>query len=138
MLKHSFALLSFSIILLLWLNQYADVKFFNLSLNYSLVPPSIADEVTNIFINKFSSTIIPCTTYGVPQPVVHWLKDGIRLPAVGESYKILSSGNFVLGSLHKKTGYEVGLFFAIKVTILLFTISYVNFVMGSLFVCSGK
>ncbi|XP_040215726.1 hemicentin-1 isoform X1 [Rana temporaria] len=58
-----------------------------------LVPPSIADEVTNIFINKLSSSIIPCTTYGVPQPVVHWLKDGIRLPAVGESYKILSSGS---------------------------------------------
>ncbi|KAM5147900.1 hemicentin-1 [Mantella aurantiaca] len=57
-----------------------------------LVPPSIADEVTHIFINKLSSTIIPCTTHGVPQPAVHWLKDGIRLPAVGESYKMLSSG----------------------------------------------
>lgn len=57
------------------------------------MPPSIADEVTNIFINKLSPTIIPCTSYGVPRPAVHWLKDGIRLPAVGESYKILSSGN---------------------------------------------
>ncbi|XP_018408468.1 PREDICTED: hemicentin-1 [Nanorana parkeri] len=63
-----------------------------------LVPPSIADEVTNIFISKLSPAIIPCTTYGVPQPAVHWIKDGIRLTAVGESYKILSSGSIEIPS----------------------------------------
>ncbi|XP_068096243.1 hemicentin-1 isoform X2 [Hyperolius riggenbachi] len=58
-----------------------------------LVPPTIADEVTNIFVNKLSSAIIPCTTYGVPQPTVYWFKDGLRLPAKGGSYKTLISGS---------------------------------------------
>ncbi|XP_075038771.1 hemicentin-1 [Mixophyes fleayi] len=58
-----------------------------------LVPSSIADEVSNIFVNKLSSAIIPCTTYGVPQPTVHWLKDGTHLPANGDSYKTLESGS---------------------------------------------
>ncbi|KAM3915384.1 hemicentin-1 [Leptodactylus fuscus] len=58
-----------------------------------LVPPSIADEVTNIFVSKSSSAVIPCTVYGVPHPVVHWSKDGIHLPAEGESYKTLASGS---------------------------------------------
>ncbi|XP_063796284.1 hemicentin-1 isoform X2 [Pseudophryne corroboree] len=58
-----------------------------------LVPSSIADEVSNIFVNKLSSAIIPCTTYGVPQPAVHWLKDGINLPPKGDSYKTLASGS---------------------------------------------
>ncbi|KAG9483371.1 hypothetical protein GDO78_009341 [Eleutherodactylus coqui] len=58
-----------------------------------LVPPSIADEVTNIFVSKSSSAIIPCTVYGVPHPMVYWSKDGIHLPAEGESYKTLASGS---------------------------------------------
>ncbi|XP_073439014.1 hemicentin-1 [Dendrobates tinctorius] len=58
-----------------------------------LVPPSIADEVTNIFVSKSSSAIIPCTVYGVPRPRVHWSKDGINLPAEGENYKTLVSGS---------------------------------------------
>nr|DBA18217.1 TPA: hypothetical protein GDO54_016492 [Pyxicephalus adspersus] len=71
-----------------------DAGHDEIAINLSvLVPPSIADEVTNIFINKLSSTIIPCTTYGVPQPAVHWLKNGMHLPDIGESYKILNSGS---------------------------------------------
>ncbi|XP_056379622.1 hemicentin-1 isoform X2 [Hyla sarda] len=58
-----------------------------------LVPPSIADEVTNIYVSKSSSAILPCTVYGVPHPAVHWSKDGKPLPAVGERYKTLASGS---------------------------------------------
>ncbi|KAG8556198.1 hypothetical protein GDO81_017962 [Engystomops pustulosus] len=58
-----------------------------------LVPPSIADEVTNIFVSKSSSAVIPCTVYGVPHPTVQWLKDGIRLPTEGDGYKTLASGS---------------------------------------------
>ncbi|KAM9324527.1 hemicentin-1 [Gastrophryne carolinensis] len=57
-----------------------------------LVPPSVADEVTNIFVNKLSSAVIPCTTYGVPQPTVSWLKDGVPLSPKGEGYKTSLSG----------------------------------------------
>ncbi|XP_075689566.1 hemicentin-1 [Rhinoderma darwinii] len=58
-----------------------------------LVPPSIADEVTNMFVSKSSPAIIPCTVYGVPHPMVYWSKDGIHLPAEGQSYKTLASGS---------------------------------------------
>ncbi|XP_040264776.1 hemicentin-1 isoform X1 [Bufo bufo] len=58
-----------------------------------LVPPSIADEVTNIFVSKSSTALLPCTVYGVPHPAVYWSKDGIFLPAEEESFRILASGS---------------------------------------------
>ncbi|CAH2311914.1 hemicentin-1 isoform X2 [Pelobates cultripes] len=62
------------------------------------VPPSIADEVTNIFVTKLSPALLPCTVSGVPHPSIHWLKDGVRLPARGTTHRILSSGSIEIPS----------------------------------------
>ncbi|XP_077188775.1 hemicentin-1 isoform X2 [Paroedura picta] len=56
------------------------------------VPPSLADEVTDLLVTKLSPVVIPCTASGVPLPSIHWTKNGIRLPPRGNGYRILSSG----------------------------------------------
>ncbi|NWU93884.1 HMCN1 protein, partial [Upupa epops] len=56
------------------------------------VPPSIADEATDLLVTKLSPVIISCTTSGVPVPAVHWTKNGIKLLPRGDDYRILSSG----------------------------------------------
>ncbi|XP_051581270.1 hemicentin-1-like isoform X1 [Myxocyprinus asiaticus] len=56
------------------------------------VPPSIADEATELVVNRLSPVVISCTASGVPQPVLYWSKDGIRLAKAGEGYKILPPG----------------------------------------------
>ncbi|KAL2089466.1 hypothetical protein ACEWY4_014154 [Coilia grayii] len=56
------------------------------------VPPSIADEATELVVNRLSPVVIGCTASGVPEPSVHWTKDGLRLPSSGQGYKILLSG----------------------------------------------
>ncbi|XP_063154493.1 hemicentin-1 [Candoia aspera] len=56
------------------------------------VPPSIADEVTDLLVTKSSPIIIPCTASGVPMPTIHWTKNGIKLPSRGNGFRILSSG----------------------------------------------
>ncbi|XP_053325662.1 hemicentin-1 [Spea bombifrons] len=62
------------------------------------VPPSIADEVTNIFVTKLFPALIPCTASGVPYPSIHWLKDGVHLPTEEATYRILSSGSLEIPS----------------------------------------
>ncbi|MEE6496324.1 hypothetical protein FKM82_002300 [Ascaphus truei] len=62
------------------------------------VPPSIADEVTNIFVTNLSPAVIPCTVSGVPSPSIHWLKDGTNLPPKDDTYRILSSGTIEIPS----------------------------------------
>uniref|UniRef100_A0A674IMN9 Hemicentin-1 n=1 Tax=Terrapene triunguis TaxID=2587831 RepID=A0A674IMN9_9SAUR len=56
------------------------------------VPPSIADETTDLLVTKLSPAVISCTASGVPVPSIHWTKNGIRLLPRGDGYRILSSG----------------------------------------------
>ncbi|XP_010130628.1 PREDICTED: hemicentin-1, partial [Buceros rhinoceros silvestris] len=56
------------------------------------VPPSIADEATDLLVTKLSPVVISCTASGVPVPSVHWTKNGMKLLPRGDGYRILSSG----------------------------------------------
>ncbi|XP_062857960.1 hemicentin-1 [Trichomycterus rosablanca] len=56
------------------------------------VPPSIADEATELVVNRLSPLVIGCTASGFPNPVLHWSKDGKRLVEHGEGYKMLLTG----------------------------------------------
>ncbi|RXN06313.1 hemicentin-1 [Labeo rohita] len=56
------------------------------------VPPSIADEATELVVSRLSPVVIGCTASGVPHPVLYWSKDGLRLAKNGEGYTILPSG----------------------------------------------
>ncbi|XP_023195302.1 hemicentin-1 [Xiphophorus maculatus] len=57
-----------------------------------IVPPSIADEPTDIVVTRLSPVVIACTATGVPAPAVHWSKGGVKLLNKGEGYNILPSG----------------------------------------------
>ncbi|NWV42606.1 HMCN1 protein, partial [Grantiella picta] len=56
------------------------------------VPPSIADEATELLVTKLSPAVVSCTASGVPVPTVHWTKNGVKLLPRGDGYRILSSG----------------------------------------------
>ena len=56
------------------------------------MPPSIADEATDLLVTKLSPAVISCTASGVPVPSVHWTKNGVKLLPRGDGYRILSSG----------------------------------------------
>ncbi|XP_035384811.1 hemicentin-1 isoform X2 [Electrophorus electricus] len=56
------------------------------------VPPSIADEATELVVDRLTPVVLGCSASGVPNPVLHWTKDGMRLATEGEGYKILPSG----------------------------------------------
>ncbi|XP_068809627.1 hemicentin-1 isoform X4 [Struthio camelus] len=56
------------------------------------VPPSIADEATDLLVTKLSPVVISCTASGIPVPSVHWAKNGMKLLPRGDGYRILSSG----------------------------------------------
>ncbi|NWQ77372.1 HMCN1 protein, partial [Columbina picui] len=56
------------------------------------VPPSIADEATELLVTKLSPAVISCTASGVPAPSVRWTKNGMKLLPRGDGYRILSSG----------------------------------------------
>ncbi|XP_053542916.1 hemicentin-1 isoform X1 [Ictalurus punctatus] len=62
------------------------------------VPPSIADEATELLVSRLSPVVISCTASGFPAPVLHWSKDGVRLDKDGEGYKILPSGAFEIAA----------------------------------------
>ncbi|XP_072429742.1 hemicentin-1 isoform X3 [Chiloscyllium punctatum] len=66
-----------------------DQRFVRLTVQ---VPPSIADEATDLLVTKLSPAVITCTASGVPAPKIHWTKDGVKLPRQGEGYLILSTG----------------------------------------------
>uniref|UniRef100_A0A3B5LKZ5 Hemicentin 1 n=1 Tax=Xiphophorus couchianus TaxID=32473 RepID=A0A3B5LKZ5_9TELE len=57
----------------------------------SVIPPSIADEPTDIVVTRLSPVVIACTATGVPAPAVHWSKGGVKLLNKGEGYNILPS-----------------------------------------------
>uniref|UniRef100_H0WC62 Hemicentin-1 n=1 Tax=Cavia porcellus TaxID=10141 RepID=H0WC62_CAVPO len=56
------------------------------------VPPTIADEPTDLLVTKQAPAVITCVASGVPFPSIHWTKNGIRLLPRGDGYRILSSG----------------------------------------------
>ncbi|AWP10692.1 putative hemicentin-1 [Scophthalmus maximus] len=56
------------------------------------VPPSIADEPTELTVTRLSPVVIACTASGVPEPTIHWSKDGMKLPKEGHGYTILPTG----------------------------------------------
>ncbi|XP_074524022.1 hemicentin-1 [Halichoeres trimaculatus] len=66
-----------------------DSRFINLTVH---VPPSIADEPTDLVVTRLSPVVIACTASGVPEPTIHWSKDGIKLHNEGQGYNILPSG----------------------------------------------
>ncbi|XP_031169752.1 hemicentin-1 isoform X2 [Sander lucioperca] len=66
-----------------------DSRFINLTVH---VPPSIADEPTELVVTRLSPVVIACTASGVPVPTIHWSKDGMKLPKEGQGYSILPTG----------------------------------------------
>lgn len=78
---------------ILFLNR-SSIKIISLHvLTYvPVVPPSIADEPTEIVVTRLSPVVIACTASGVPQPTIHWSKDGMKLPKEGQGYSILPTG----------------------------------------------
>ncbi|MEQ2292216.1 Hemicentin-1, partial [Ameca splendens] len=63
-----------------------------------IVPPSIADEPTDLIVTRLSPVVIACTAAGVPEPSIHWSKDGIKLLNTGEGYSILPTGQVQIPS----------------------------------------
>nr|XP_014344645.1 PREDICTED: hemicentin-1 [Latimeria chalumnae] len=72
-----------------------DKRAINLNVQ---VPPSIADEATDLLITKVSPVVITCTASGVPEPTIHWSKDGVNLLSSRKGYKILPSGIIEISS----------------------------------------
>lgn len=66
-----------------------------LTLPSSLVPPSIADEATEITVTRLSPVVIACSATGVPEPTLQWSKDGLKLPSKGQGLTILPAGQFL-------------------------------------------
>ncbi|XP_029939526.1 hemicentin-1, partial [Salarias fasciatus] len=66
-----------------------DSRSIHLSVN---VPPSIADEPTELVVTRLSPVVIACTASGVPEPSIDWTKDGMPLPIKGRGYIILPTG----------------------------------------------
>ncbi|XP_035996829.1 hemicentin-1 isoform X1 [Fundulus heteroclitus] len=63
-----------------------------------IVPPSIADEPTDLVVTRLSPVVIACTATGVPEPAIHWSKGGIKLLNKGEGYSILPTGQVQIPS----------------------------------------
>ncbi|XP_047443825.1 hemicentin-1 isoform X2 [Mugil cephalus] len=66
-----------------------DSRSINLTVN---VPPSIADEPTELVVTRLSPVVIACTASGIPEPTILWSKDGMKLPTQGQGYSILPAG----------------------------------------------
>uniref|UniRef100_UPI0037E9B6AB hemicentin-1 n=1 Tax=Semicossyphus pulcher TaxID=241346 RepID=UPI0037E9B6AB len=66
-----------------------DSRYINLTVH---VPPSIADEPTELVVTRLSPVVIACTASGVPEPTIHWNKDGMKLLKEGKGYNILPTG----------------------------------------------
>ncbi|XP_044055859.1 hemicentin-1 isoform X2 [Siniperca chuatsi] len=66
-----------------------DSRSINLTVH---VPPSIADEPTELVVTRMSPVVIACTVSGVPEPTILWSKDGMKLPKEGQGYSIVPTG----------------------------------------------
>ncbi|XP_069729285.1 hemicentin-2 [Phaenicophaeus curvirostris] len=56
------------------------------------VPPTIADDVTDVVVTRLSPAVLTCYTSGVPPPAVSWSKEGAQLGSRGGGYHILPTG----------------------------------------------
>ncbi|XP_061680955.1 hemicentin-1 isoform X2 [Syngnathoides biaculeatus] len=72
-----------------------DSRAINLTVQ---VPPSIADEPTDLVVTRLSPVVIACTASGVPDPTILWSKDGVKLVAQGQGYTILHTGQVEINS----------------------------------------
>ncbi|KAM8995979.1 hemicentin-2 isoform 2-T2 [Ara ararauna] len=64
-------------------------KVFSVSVH---VPPTIADDLTDVVVTRLSPAVLTCYTSGVPAPAVSWSKEGARLGSRGGGYRILPTG----------------------------------------------
>ncbi|XP_065551612.1 hemicentin-2 [Lathamus discolor] len=64
-------------------------KVFGVSIH---VPPTIADDLTDVVVTRLSPAVLTCYTSGVPPPAVSWSKEGARLGSRGGGYRILPTG----------------------------------------------
>uniref|UniRef100_A0A3Q4HTJ7 Hemicentin 1 n=1 Tax=Neolamprologus brichardi TaxID=32507 RepID=A0A3Q4HTJ7_NEOBR len=80
-----------------------DTRSIDLTVN---VPPSIADELTELVVTRLSPVVIPCTASGIPEPTIHWSKAGMKLPIEGLGYSILATGQNHIFVCFKYTHYQ--------------------------------
>ncbi|RMB93417.1 hypothetical protein DUI87_30112 [Hirundo rustica rustica] len=54
-----------------------------------LVPPTIADDLTDVVVTRLSPAVLTCYTSGLPPPTVSWSKEGAQLGSRGGGYRVL-------------------------------------------------
>lgn len=71
----------------------------------SPVPPTIADDVTDVVVTRLSPAVLTCYASGVPPPTVSWSKEGAQLGSRGGGYHVLATGT---GTGQRSPGGAVG------------------------------
>ncbi|XP_061867610.1 hemicentin-2 [Colius striatus] len=56
------------------------------------VPPTIADDLTELVVTRLAPAVLTCYASGVPRPSVSWSKEGAQLGSRGGGYRILPTG----------------------------------------------
>ncbi|KAK2535167.1 Hmcn2 [Columba livia] len=57
-----------------------------------LVPPTIADDLTDVTVTQLSPVVLTCYASGMPPPMVSWSKEGAQLGSQGGGYRVLPTG----------------------------------------------